>query len=323
MFTGSRSDNLRSMEDGIIIRPLRETDADAVVELYASAAAVEPRLGPITLTQWQQFLKLPQNRGGRDFCVAEQNGRLVGLAESSLRTQGQHHSRFLKIVVTPAVRRRRIALALFDHVLAIDGADGDLAVQTLVSPDWLAGMAFVSALGFVHIESEIGMKCVEPLEPARTLAAVRATIERVDDPTTRAAEVARIHNTAYASDVAFRRYSPEEMAQVLTDSELWIALEDGQVSGFCLAEPERDSLWIESAAVDPARQGRGLGQLLVYRVLSAHDVSTGHPCWLNVSSRNVAALKIYRRLGFRPQHEARRFSATRRELIASRGERFR
>ncbi len=306
------------MDEGITIRTLRETDAEAVVALYARAAAVEPRLGPITLPQWEQFLKLPQNRGGRDFRVAERDGHLVGLAESSLRDQGPHHSRFLKIVVTPEARRRRIGVALFDDVLAIDAADDDLAVQTLVSRDWPAGMAFVATLGFARIESEIGMKCVEPLQPARTLAAARATIERIIEPTACAAEVARIHNAAYASDAAFRRYSPEEMAQLLAESEVWLASEDGQVSGFCLTESEQNSMWIESAAVDPARQGRGLGQVLVYHVLTAHDVSVEHPCWLNVSGHNPAALKIYRRLGFRPQHETCRFSATRRELIAAR-----
>lgn len=309
------------MDDGITIRPLRETDAEAVVALYTRAAAVEPRLGPVTLPQWDQFLKLPQNRGGRDFRVAERNGRLIGLAESSLRDQGAHHSRFLKIVVAPEARRRRIGLALLDDVLAID-TEADLPVQTLVSRDWPAGMAFVAVLGFAHIESEIGMKCVEPLQPSRTLAAARASIERISDVTVCAAEVARIHNAAYASDAAFRLYSPEEMAQVASESEVWIASEDGQISGFCLTEPEQNSMWIESVAVDPARQGRGLGQLLVYQTLSAHEVSAEHPCWLNVSSRNAAALKIYRRLGFRPQHETCRFSATRADLIASRERRF-
>jgi ribosomal protein S18 acetylase RimI-like enzyme len=309
------------MDDGITIRPLRETDADAVVALYARAAAVEPRLGPITLPQWEQFLKLPQNRGGRDFRVAERNGQLVGLAESSLRDQGAHYSRLLKIVVTPEARRRRIGVALFDDVLAID-TDTDLVMLTQASPDWPAGMAFVAAFGFVHVESKIAMKCVEPLQPARTLATARATIERVSDVTTCAAEVAHIHNAAFASDAAFRLYSPEEMAQVLTESEVWIATEDGQISGFCLTEPEQSSMWIESAAVDPERQGRGLGQVLVYHVLTAHEVSIERPCWLNVSSRNAAALKIYRRLGFRPQHETCRFSARRGELIASRLGRF-
>jgi ribosomal protein S18 acetylase RimI-like enzyme len=310
------------MDNAITIRPFRETDAEAIVELYARAAAVEPRLGPITLPQWQHFTRLPQNRGGRDFRIAERGERIVGLAESSLR-EGTARFRFLKIVVAPEARRRRIGMALLDAVLAIDGADDDIAVQTLVSRDWQAGMGFVSALGFAHIESEISMKCVEPLEPARTLAAARATIELVGDTTSHAAEVARIHNAAFASDTASRRYSPEEMMQVLNGGELWIASEDGQISGFCLAEPEQNSMWIESVAVEPARQGRGLGQALVYRVITAHDVSTEHPCWLNVSSRNAAALKIYRRLGFRPQHENCRFSATRRELIALCDRRFR
>lgn len=40
-------------------------------------------------------------------------------------------------------------------------------------------------------------------------AAARATIEQVSDVTACAAEVARIHNAAYASDAAFRLYSPE------------------------------------------------------------------------------------------------------------------
>ena len=306
------------MGNAVTIRPFRETDAEAIIELYARAAAVEPRLGPITLPQWQDFIRLPQNRGGRDFRVAEQGGRLVGLAESSLRAQGAMHFRFLKIVVAPEARRRRIGMALFDDVLGIDGADDDIAVQTLVSRDGQAGMGFVSALGFAHIDSEISMKCVEPLEPARTLAAARAAIELASDATSHATSVARIHNAAYASDTAIRRYSPEEMMQVLNGGELWIASEDGQASGFCLAEPEQNSMWIESVAVEPARQGRGLGQALVYRVLTAHGVSTEHPCWLNVSSRNAAALKIYRRLGFRPQHETCRFTATRRELIALR-----
>ena len=44
------------------------------------------------------------------------------------------HFRFLKIVVAPEARRRRIGMALFDDVLGIDGADDDIAVQTLVKP---------------------------------------------------------------------------------------------------------------------------------------------------------------------------------------------
>ena len=309
------------MGEATVIRPLRETDAEAVVALYAEVAAVEPRLGPITLSQWQRFTKLPQNNSCRDFRVAEQDGDLVGLAESSLRTEGKPGARFLKIVVAPRARRQRVGLLLFDDVLAIDDPNGDIAVMTLVSPEWRAGMAFVAALGFSHIESEISMKCTEPMLPDEGNIAERVAIERAGDATPYAADIARTHNLAYAADASFRPYFPPEMAAIIDDYEVWIVWNEGQLAGFCLAEPEHDSLWIESIAIDPARQARGLGKALLSYVLDAHAVSVNYPCWLNASSKNAAALSMYRHLGFRPQHEACRFSATRRELVASREQR--
>jgi len=310
------------MADALVIRPLRETDAEAVVALLAEAAAVEPRLGPITLPQWQRFTKLPQNNACRDFRVAEQDGELVGIAESSMRLQGTRGLRFLKIVVAPRARRRRIGLRLFDDVLAIDDPEGDISVMTLVNPEWHAGMAFASVLGFAHTESEISMKCTEPMQPALGHAADHTAIERVADATAHAAAVARIHNLAYAGNASFRPYSPAEMALVLDDYELWtVSEQDGEISGFCLAEPEQESLWIESIAVDPARQARGLGKALLFHVIDAHAVSANYPCWLNASSGNPPALAMYRHLGFKPQHETCRFSATRGELITARGRR--
>jgi ribosomal protein S18 acetylase RimI-like enzyme len=309
------------MDDGIGIRPLRETDAEAVVALYARAANVEPRLGPITLAQWQRFTKLPQNHGGRDFRIAEQDGHPVGVAESSLRIQGDIPSRFIKIVVAPEIRRQRIGLRLFDELLAIDGQASDVSLQALVNPEWQAGVAFVTSLGFTHVESEIDMKCVSLIAPAATGST--AGIERVRDATAYATEVARIHNAAYGGEAGFTPHSPAEMATVLAEYELWIALEAGRLAGFCMAEPEPDLVWIESIAVDPVRQAAGIGTALAWRALEANGISADHPGWLNVSSTNAPALAIYRRLGFQPAHETRRFAAPRSDIVASRGRNFR
>jgi len=49
----------------------------------------------------------------------------------------------------------------------------------------------------------------------------------VAEPARYAAEVARIHNAAFRSDVAFRHYSPEDMLCVLKDGELWLATDGG------------------------------------------------------------------------------------------------
>jgi ribosomal protein S18 acetylase RimI-like enzyme len=309
------------MDDGIGIRPLLDTDAEAVVALYARAANVEPRLGPITLAQWQRFTKLPQNHGGRDFRIAEQDGHPVGVAESSLRIQGDIPSRFIKIVVAPEIRRQRIGLRLFDELLAIDGQASDVSLQALVNPEWQAGVAFVTSLGFTHVESEIDMKCMSLIAPAATRSA--AGIERVRDATAYATEVARIHNAAYGGEAGFTPHSAAEMATVLAEYELWIALEAGRLAGFCMAEPEPDLVWIESIAVDPIRQAAGIGTALAWRALEANDISADHPGWLNVSSTNAPALAIYRRLGFQPAHATRRFAAPRSDIVASRGRNFR
>ena len=87
------------------------------------------------------------------------------------------------------------------------------------------------------------MRCTEPMEPVQ--AAGRVAVERAGDAAPYAADVARIHNLAYAADASFRPYSPEEMALVLDDYELWIVSADSQLAGFCLVEPEHDTLWIE------------------------------------------------------------------------------
>ena len=241
--------------------------------------------------------------------------------KSSLRIQGDIPSRFIKIVVAPEIRRQRIGLRLFDELLAIDGQASDVSLQALVNPEWQAGVAFVTSLGFTHVESEIDMKCVSLIAPAATGST--AGIERVRDATAYATEVARIHNAAYGGEAGFTPHSPAEMATVLAEYELWIALEAGRLAGFCMAEPEPDLVWIESIAVDPVRQAAGIGTALAWRALEANGISADHPGWLNVSSTNAPALAIYRRLGFQPAHETRRFAAPRSDIVASRGRNFR
>jgi ribosomal protein S18 acetylase RimI-like enzyme len=91
------------------------------------------------------------------------------------------------------------------------------------------------------------------------------------------------------------------------------------VLGFCHIELDPQSVWIESLAIDPAYQKQGLGAALAYRALKAHGVGEGRPAGLNVSSKNGAALEVYRRLGFLPQREKCRFGANRSDLIAATG----
>jgi N-acetylglutamate synthase-like GNAT family acetyltransferase len=267
------------------------------------------------LADWRRFTKLPQNYGCRDFRIAERAGKVVGLAESSLRNQGLSQVRFSKLVVDPAARRRRIGTMLLKALLSIADQPQDVSYQMLVSPEWTSGMAFASAFGFVHIESEITMGCTQLLPPKVDLASSNILIEAVSNVADHASEIARIHNAAYASDAAFRPLTPQEVVESLEGAELWMAFKDRGAVGFCHLEPEADMIWLESIAVDPNIQSRGIGLLLAYHALAANNVRTDVPAGLNVSSKNRSALKLYQRIGFVPRRERWRFSAERRDLL--------
>jgi len=172
------------------IRPLRDEDTDDIVALYDRAGAVEPGLGPVPRLQWQRFVELPQNQNGRDFRVAEHDGNLVGLAECHLKDQDGRMVRFFKIVVNPATRRRGIASALLAELLSIDEPSDNLSLQSLCSCDWRAGIAFLNALGFAHIESEISLLCSR-LEAASAKSPIGTTIDRIAEPARYAARRCR------------------------------------------------------------------------------------------------------------------------------------
>jgi ribosomal protein S18 acetylase RimI-like enzyme len=241
---------------------------------------------------------------------------VVGLAEASLRDQGLRHVRFFKLIVDPAMRRQGIGSALLEEILALDEGREQLWLQSLASRDWRPGLVFLETHGFAHIESEIGMRCTALAAPPVSSVASIA-LDRAERPETCADDVARIHNAAFVSDVSFRPYTAMEMAPLLEDGELWIAVDGSRLVGFCRLERDRAATWLEAIAIDPDYQGRGLGAALAYRALETADVSPARPAGLNVSSVNHAALSLYRSLGFAPRREMCRFQASQHDVQAA------
>ena len=99
--------------------------------------------------------------------------------------------------------------------------------------------------------------------------------------------------------------------------KLWIASDEDRVLGFCHLESEEDHVWLENIAVDPSCQTRGFGTALAHHALSANGICPQHPAHLNVSSKNLAAISIYERLGFERHREKYRYSVPHGELVAS------
>ena len=299
----------------IAVAALRDEDTDEIVALYDRATVAEPGIGPVPHEVWQRFVRLPQNLDGGDFRVVRDGQRLVAVAESSLRSQGKHAVRFCKFVVDPAFRRRGIATVLLAELLKIDEPSGNLSFQFLASSTWTAALEFLKAFGFSQIESEIRMECSH----LRRLSGMPSAVspERVTNPSSCATEVALIHNAAYRDDVAFRPFTAEEMARSLEGCELWIVREGSRVVAFCCLEVGEKPVWLDSIAVAPDYQGRGLGTALAYRALQEAKVDADRPARLNVSSRNPRAISVYKRLGFSQCSERVRFSALRNGLAAA------
>jgi ribosomal protein S18 acetylase RimI-like enzyme len=142
-------------------------------------------------------------------------------------------------------------------------------------------------------------------------------LERVPQPASLAADVARIHNAAYRQDVAFRIFTREEMAAELSGEQLFAVRDREQIIAFCQISLEPAVVWIESLAVDPAYQGRGIGKALAAQALQYFGGGGDRLAGLNVSSTNSSAKAVYSRLGFTLRRELRRFKAARGEIIAA------
>lgn len=80
---------------------------------------------------------------------------------------------------------------------------------------------------------------------------------------------------------------------------LWCLKENNQLAGYLLAAPmlnQAGVVNIMSVAIAPGYQGKGIGHLLVSSFLA----SQAHieRFWLTVDPKNVAAQRLYQKLGF-------------------------
>jgi ribosomal-protein-alanine N-acetyltransferase len=77
-----------------------------------------------------------------------------------------------------------------------------------------------------------------------------------------------------------------------------VFVEGAGVRGFVLFATVLDEGSINTVAVSPERQGRGLGRALVREALAVMRKENARRCLLEVRVSNVAALHLYESLGF-------------------------
>jgi ribosomal protein S18 acetylase RimI-like enzyme len=108
---------------------------------------------------------------------------------------------------------------------------------------------------------------------------------------------------------AYARYVPrigrrpgpmdEDYAAVLARGDVWVAEGGGEVAGLLVVVAEPACLLIENVAVDPARQGEGVGRELLAHA-EAEARSRGLAALrLYTNEKMVENIDLYRRLGYR------------------------
>jgi ribosomal protein S18 acetylase RimI-like enzyme len=307
---------------GFSIRAVTDADAEEIAAFFAAAHAEDPVVGAIAPDAWRRFASLPQNRGGRDFRFVTANGEIAGVATPALHDREAPWIRNFRIVVAPAQRRRGIGSALLREIATMDAPHPAL-LQCLCPERWEALAAFLETCRFAAVEHELEMVCADAgrHEPRRRHdIAVRALDGRLPLDAGLAEALAAIHNRAYAGTAAFVRRTGAEMAAAQASALVIVAERRGAALGFCEIEPAGDATWIETIAVDPREQGRGVGLLLLQHALAEAARRAGPRVRLAVSDRSAAAYALYRRAGFDVVAKSARYRAERaRVLLALEG----
>ena len=124
----------------------------------------------------------------------------------------------------------------------------------------------------------------------------------------RAAACAAIHAGAF-----HRGWSAQEIGALAAEPSVLahVALDSTQTSvlGFSLARCAGQEAEILTIVVDAARRGRGLGRLLLQTQLDALALQGVREVFLEGEADNVAALTLYKRLGFSQVGERKAYYA--------------
>lgn len=286
--------------DRFELSPPAEGDLDALAELYRACDALD---APGTVNDREDVAwrwRTAEFDRERDAWVARRDGAVVGY--------GWVFEGLADVRVSPAARGRGLGarmLRVAERRAAEQGSrDGYLRQNvTNLAP---AARALLEDNGYVYshhyarLVIDLGKRPAVPAPPPGVT--VRTYRLGPDD-----AAVHRAFNRAW-SQYEGERWTPEPldrwMDQVESedfDAAHWhLAVEAGDVVGFCLGERYGDDGWIQFLGTVPERRGRGLGRLLLTTGLDAFHDAGVRRAELTVSSGNIpAARALYDAVGMR------------------------
>lgn len=96
------------------------------------------------------------------------------------------------------------------------------------------------------------------------------------------------------------KYGPDKFKKLQSKYVSWfIAFKAGEPVGTCAAEIKNGRPLIAALGVAPHAQGKGIGTFLVARTVNECIKYDRYPIWVYVKENNPAAVRVYRKAGFR------------------------
>lgn len=121
-----------------------------------------------------------------------------------------------------------------------------------------------------------------------------------------ATAIGRVVDAAYGAYGNLLGRTPFPMladhARAIREHDVWVLDDAGAVVGVLEVVPREGHLWVENVAIDPARQGRGLGRRLLRHAEAEARRRGLAEIRLLTNERYVANLAMYRRYGYVETH---------------------
>ena len=134
----------------------------------------------------------------------------------------------------------------------------------------------------------------------------------------RAATAADVERITTLVDAAYGHYVErigtrpkpmrENYAQVVAEREVTVAILDGELAGVVVFGPDEEGLLIDNVAVDPGRQGTGVGRALLEHAEARAREAGYDSVYLYTHELMSENRALYARIGY-AEYDARRFGS--------------
>jgi len=145
--------------DGLLIRPMRATDADQVLAIYQAGLDTGQASFEVTAPSWEVFdaVKLPLHR----HVATDAAGRLLGWVAASPVSSRRVYSGVVEhsVYVDPACHGRGIGAALLGALVASTEDAGIWTVQSGVFPENTASLRLHERAGFRVVGTRERLAC--------------------------------------------------------------------------------------------------------------------------------------------------------------------